>query len=164
MQQACLILPCGRLFLRQRDPAKQRALTLPRAPHLQYFSTGPQPLCSYRRPLAARACQPAWQRCYLQARGRLPGEGWGEAGFPPRGFPCPERRSASLACAWEGCREETTVCLCVCPQGRGWDPASLCPQSEGCRGNSSIQKILLLLESLLWQKINFSTSNFPLLV
>ena len=138
----------------------------PRAPHLQsaqYFSSGPQPWCSHRRPLVARACQPARQRCYLQARGRLPGEGWGEAGFPPRGFPCPER-GRHPSCAWEGSREERTVCLCVCPQGWGWDLASLCPQSERCRGSSSIQRSLLLPESQLWQKINSSTSNFPLLV
>lgn len=54
---------------------------------------------------------------------------------------------------------------CVCARragGAAW--RSLCPQSEGSQGSSSNQGILLLPESQLQQKINFSTLNFPPLV
>lgn len=153
---------------RQRDPANRQALMLPRAPHLisaQYFSTGPKPSCSHRRPLAAGACQLAWQRCYLQAQGRLPGEGWGEEGFLPRGFPYPKCRSTSLGlCVRRVQGGEGRFLVCV-PAGQGVGPALLvAPLSGGCRGSSSTWEILLLPESQLRQKINFSTSNFPLLV
>lgn len=71
----------------------------------------------------------------------MPGKGWGEEGFPPRGFPWPhEKHPLPRPVREKGTGRGVFAWVCACRVGVG--PGFLsAPESQGCQGSSSNQEI-----------------------